>query len=89
MQGDRIAQQMLDDFLVLPENVEYLWDSFLELHLTRRNYGYGAMPIEYKEILAWKTLRGIKLDGWELDAILGLDGIYLSEQDEGKKPNVS
>jgi hypothetical protein len=37
----------------------------------------GPNPISYLEIDAWVRLHRMSLDGWELDALRGLDDAYL------------
>jgi len=55
-----------------------LWEWFNEIGRSRRNYGWGATPIQYSEIQAWCNLRQVKLDAWELETIINLDTAYLS-----------
>lgn len=42
-----------------------------------RGGGFGPAPISWMDIVAWQSLRRIRLSGWELDVIRALDGAYL------------
>ena len=62
-----------------------MWEYWNELSYSRRNYGWGVTPLNYTEIAAWQNLRGIKLDGWELDTLLRLDSVYMDVQAEAEE----
>jgi len=60
---------------------------FLTLHAQRSQSGFGPSPLCFSDIDAWSRLSGTKLHGWELEVILDLDGIFLTEISK-KKPGV-
>jgi hypothetical protein len=62
----------------------YLWDYFQELSSTR-SYAFGPAKLTYTEIYAWSKLRRIQLDGWELDTLLRLDGIFITVEAEAEE----
>ena len=67
---------------VLPTSLRHIWEYFGELSITRRNYGWGVTPLTYSEIFAWRTLRGINLDAWELDTLMRLDSVFMDVEAE-------
>jgi hypothetical protein len=74
----------------LPAALTHLWGYFWELSITRRNYGWGITPLTYSEISAWRDLRGINLDAWELDTLMQLDSVFMDVEAEAarrRKPN--
>jgi len=62
----------------MPDSLGYLWEFFLDLNVTRDNYGWGPTKLKYREIAAWCDLTQQKLDPWELEALLRLDSAFLS-----------
>jgi len=62
----------------MPELMSHVYEWFINLTNTRRNYGWGVTPLTYTEIYCWSKLRGIELDDWELDTLLTLDRVYIS-----------
>jgi hypothetical protein len=68
----------------LPPDLRYLWDYFLEISFSRRNYGWGVTPLSYSEIYAWRKLRGIRLDAWELDTLVRIDAVFLTVEAEAE-----
>ena len=71
---------MPDEFAALPKmptSLNHLWAYFLELHRRRKSNGFGPVPLQYVDIEAWGRLTRIKLDLWELQAILEADDAYL------------
>jgi hypothetical protein len=68
-----------------PEAVFYLYRWFQEIARGRPVGGMGVfMPIPPSEILAWATLRRITLQGWEMEAVMALDGAFLASVAEEK-----
>ena len=61
----------------LPRQVTHIWNWFNELCAGRPSTGTGHGPISHSEILAWSTLKGVRLGKFELDCIRGLDHIFL------------
>lgn len=72
----------------IPEELQYLWGFFLDLSRQRASNGFGILPLQYSDILAWLVLNQLSLDRWELDAILRLDGAYLASVNKPKKAEV-
>lgn len=62
-----------------PDDLDYLWEWFLELHSARQSGGFGAAPISYLEMEAWSRLTDRELRDWEARAIRTLDGMFLSQ----------
>lgn len=53
---------------------------WLELH-ERRTYGeYGASPLTYLEIKAWKELFGESISPYGVEIICGIDRLYLESR---------
>ena len=76
-QGNRQAIEKLAEAPKFPQTIGYLWEYFHQLNRTRSNYGWGPVSFTYTEIEAWSRLHYIKLDRWELNAILRLDRSFL------------
>lgn len=68
----------LADAPAMPKSLEYLWAYFLEFHLVRGSNGFGPLPINFSEILAWSKLFKVKLDAWEINTLIQLDRAYLT-----------
>ena len=60
-----------------PEDLLYLWEWFIDLGNARPQGYAGPAPISFSEIKAWSELMGIKLSGWEVEALKDLDIIYI------------
>ena len=75
----------LQDLPRLPEGAAHVWSYFHELSRTRQS-GMAVNPISHQEMYAWGRLRGIKLAGWELAAILGIDSVFLTHLNRDLKP---
>lgn len=84
-QGNRDAQEKLRNSPKLPGCVAYLWAYFCQLDRTRFNFGFGPLSLQMAEIEAWGRLHHVKLDVWELDAILELDRLFLADYAEANK----
>ena len=83
-QTGKIPQE-LQDLPRLPEGAEHVWNYYHELSRTRQS-GMSVNPISHQEIDAWGRLRGIRLLGWELAAILGIDSVFLTHINRELKP---
>lgn len=62
----------------VPEAGAPLWRIFCELHRCRGSTGYGPAPITLHDIEAWSRLIGGSLEGWEIKALLEIDGAFLA-----------
>ena len=69
----------------LPDGCDQLWHDFLELHDSRGSTGFGPMRITFSDLHAWQTMRGLRLQGWELDAIRRADNAWLKDYGERQK----
>ena len=83
-QGNREAEETLSGLPTLPEVLEYLWEYYNQLSVTRQNFGWGPTALTYQEIAAWSKLRNVKLDPWELDALLMVDSVFLTVSAEAE-----
>lgn len=83
-QGNKAAQQELDEIPKCPQATLYLWNYFLKLDAKRQSNGFGVLPLLISEMEAWFRLRRIKLDHWELDALDRLDTLYLASRVQAK-----
>lgn len=63
-----------------PHPLIYLWRGFLEISSSRGSNGYGPSPISYTELDCWARLTRRKLTAFDVEVIMRLDSIYLSEQ---------
>lgn len=84
-QGNRQAIDKLAGMPTIPAPLAYLWAYFKEIRRTRQHNGWSFNHICYSEIEAWCRLCNVKLDHWELDAILGLDAIFMNAMANAKK----
>lgn len=69
---------MLRDAPPMPAGCSQLWNDFLELHSCRGS-SFGASRITFLDIAAWQSIRGVKLQPWEIDCIRRTDEMWLSE----------
>lgn len=61
----------------LPDQMQFAWRAFLDLALSRPNYGMGVSAIPYVEIKAWSELTGNNLSHFDIAAIKAVDRAYL------------
>ena len=64
----------------LPADGEHVWGWFLALHSARGSNGFGANPISWLDVLAWRDLTGTLIHPSEVDAIMALDRAWMAEQ---------
>lgn len=57
--------------------VEHLWSWFDQLSGTRGG-GFGPAPLTYQELDAWARLTDSRPTPWEVEQILRLDRLWLS-----------
>lgn len=69
----------------MPDCVDYLWEWFLELNMSRSSNGFGANPISYLEIQAWNELKIKHISPWEVKTIKAMDAVFLEFQGENSK----
>lgn len=62
----------------LPEYAAHLWEYYCQLSRQRRNNAYELSPLYWSDIAAWINVRNIRLDRWELDTLLSLDGAFMT-----------
>lgn len=80
------AREMLEEGPRCPPEAMHLWEWFRDLSFRRLPGGFGPSPITFGEIAAWQSLRRIRLDSWELDALLELDTLFLELVTPPAKP---
>ena len=69
-----------------PPALEYLWGWFLALSNRRSGSGFGAAPITWLDLDAWKRANRIVLSPYEQDCLAALDTAYLKSQEKPGKP---
>jgi hypothetical protein len=77
--------QILLDAPRLPDGCEEVWRIFNELHSCRGNYGFGPCKISFVDLDAWQRVTGVRLLGWEVDAIRRADKAFISRWAESNK----
>lgn len=65
--------------------MQYLWLWFIDLGKARQSSGFGPNPISYLEMQAWASLKRIRLEEFEIDALKALDIVYLNSANKEKK----
>ena len=63
----------------LPECLTYLWNWFNILTSKRGFNEVGVLPLTFTEINSWAKLFKIELESWELNSLISLDAVYLTE----------
>ena len=61
-----------------------LFDWFCDLRTARKHNGYSLMAIEYSEMQAYFSMRGISVEKWQIDVIRMLDSLSLDAHRESK-----
>jgi len=64
----------------LSYDISHVWLWFNDLSAARSNNGWGPNPIGFQDIAAWIELTGTIVRSPEIQAILMLDRLWLSEQ---------
>lgn len=60
------------------------FDWFCDLRTARKHNGYSLMAIEYSEMQAYFSMRGISVEKWQIDVIRMLDSLSLDAHRESK-----
>lgn len=62
-----------------PIRAIYLWEYFLELTRRRSRDGFSGIPqpLQYQEIASWASLRGVRLESFEVGILIRLDDTFL------------
>lgn len=63
----------------LPEGLESLWRTFLDLHDSRGSTGWGPQRITFADIDCFKRVTGAMLSPWEIEVIRKVDNLWLAE----------
>jgi hypothetical protein len=71
----------------IPYGCEWLWAAFLQLNASRGSNGMGPSAIGPADLLAWQQLRGLRLNHWEIDTLLALDGVALRASEAAQRAN--
>lgn len=62
-----------------PNGSAQLWADFLELHSMRGSNGFGASRITCRDIVDWQSVRGVRLSPWDVDQVMAMDLMWMSE----------
>jgi hypothetical protein len=73
------VDEMIANAPPLPDGLQPLWGTFLELHDSRGSTGWGPMRITYADMDAFCRVTGAALKPWEIEVIRKTDGLWLSE----------
>lgn len=71
-----VMPDQLAEAATLPEGLEGLWRTFLDLHQTRAAGMSGPSRITFSDIDAMQRVTGVTLEPWEVDAIRAADSAY-------------
>jgi hypothetical protein len=63
----------------LPDGLQSLWATFLELHESRGSTGWGPQRITFLDLFARGAITGHKLAPREVDLIRKADNLWLAE----------
>jgi len=88
--GDQESIDALDEVKAPPRHAEHVWRYFHEIHETERPVtGMGPCRIPRFAIRGWERDECVRLAGWERQAILKLDALWVkSVSTQGdKKPD--
>lgn len=66
-----------------PTHLAHIWEWYKKLSRTRQN-GMAVNPISHAEILAFCTLRNIRMSPSEVDILLEIDAVSIQQSSEGK-----
>lgn len=85
MQGHD-PDDLLDHESLLPEELAFLWQWFMELHATRGLVvgvsGGVFLALSYTEVEAWARLRAIDLAPWHVGVLRHLDSMAVAVLNE-------
>ena len=70
--------------LLPPNPAEYLTDWLFDMGPTTPT-GTGAVPITYRDMVAWQEISGITLEPWEGPILRRLSVDYVNQQYEARK----
>jgi hypothetical protein len=68
-----------------PEVLRNVWSKFLDVHRGRTYGTMGVNPLSYQDLLAWMTVSGEALSGWEIDVVLRLDRLWMKSVNDDSK----
>lgn len=69
----------LKDMPTLPSQTVHIWEYFITLSSRRTWSESGPYPISFHDIAAWQGITCIKLEKWELDALIQIDKVWLEQ----------
>lgn len=69
-----------------PDEIEYVWDWFVELHEARTGNGFGPNPLSFTELAHWQALCDTRIQPWEVRAIRAIDNAYIASRRPSKPP---
>lgn len=80
--GEPVAEL---ECIEIPDCVDYLWEWFGELNMSRSSNGFGVNPISYLEIQSWNELNTNMIRPWEVKTLKKMDAIFLEFHGECNK----
>lgn len=78
---------MLTDAPPLPEGCEALWEHYCALHEARGTAGMGPSPLSWRDLGEWQSFTGLRLAGWQVDAIRKADQAFMADWAERNPPS--
>lgn len=63
------------DAVRLPDGVEYLWSTWLEIRLGGSE-GFGGIRLTWRDLADWRAVTGVALDAFEVEAIMAMDAAF-------------
>ena len=67
----------------LPAALALLWQTYLDLHHSRRQGSFGPQALGPRDVLDWQEMNGIRLTHWEADTLLHMDHAAQAAQTQG------
>jgi hypothetical protein len=71
----------------LPDGGSKVWADFQDLHKTRRSGLNGPERIAFADLHSWQIVTRLRLELWEVRAILRLDAEFMASWFEAQKRN--
>ena len=68
----------------IPVGCEYILSVFMDLHASRPAGGFGPAAIPLSEVTAWQQAMRVRLTPWEVETIMHLDRMALTEMMDTK-----
>jgi len=75
--GGKVRDPLLDKEILVPIEVQYLFELFWKLRSGIGGSGFGPNPISQMEIMSWMINQGVQLSPWEITLIQNMDNHYM------------